>query len=1071
MKTVSFTESQQAAIDVSQRHRDACVVAGPGSGKTTVLVEYFRRLVEVDVDPGRILAITFTEKAAGNMRAKLAEAFQEDPVVRAKLERAWVSTVHGFCARLLKENAVLAGVDPQFVVADDLESARLRQQAIDRAVAVLFEEHPATVRNLIRGLSSFEFETAVLSAYDGMRGAGMDIEQLAAIPPPPGVTRREVAEAVEALRLDPLDGWKPEQKHYRKTVLEQADRIVAARGPRETLLAIGAFSVNLTKCKQGTPARELVRRLRDDLIERFQYSLISELYHAERETLLEILRRFDRTYRELKRQAGALDFADLEESAVRLLEQSPETRARLQSQFEHIVMDEFQDTNGQQARLLRLLRRPGRFYAVGDINQSIFGFRHAEPDVFREYRDQVERRVDLDDNFRSRPPILSAVETIAEGAAGIESRPLTARREFDDWREVCVEAIAALAGQVDAALEIEAQWVARRILELTGQPERPFAFRDIAVLVRNTEVLGAFTGAFDAAGIPCVVSRGKGFYEAREVKDLTHLLRVIANPRDEMSLAVVLRSPLVQVSDEALLRLKMQDGNLGAALAHLSSAASDFDAGDFAKLCRFRDRLRGWRARREHVSFDRLLLAAIDDCGYPAEPGTRAWANIEKLLAQARRVTGRLSLDQFVEELAAVRASDPREPDAPPEDSANAVNVMTVHAAKGLEFPVVFVSALHKGVQTNPPVIAFSRRFGLGAHWRHPASGEEVDDLFQSAIREERKKLEDEESSRLLYVAMTRAEQHLALSFSVVGKRRENWVKLVVPKLGIGLDQPREETQTHTAPDGKEWKLHLRVVDRPPGPMSRPLLEEIAPPVERIAPPKVGEQQDTNANVTGVNAFATCPRQYYIGHYLGWEGRPRRLRDSGELPAAELGTQVHALLAGVAVPDPDPEALRLADVFRQSPLGRRAARAARVEREFDFLMALEGLVLRGQVDLWFEEGGDLVIVDYKTDSVTAHEAHQRAQDYTMQLRLYALALERATGRAPNRAWLHFLRPNTAIEVDLRPSLLDAPEQIVRDFQDAQSRLDFPLVEAEHCQRCAFFHDLCPSKYSSSGTGS
>ena len=145
-------------------------------------------------------------------------------------------------------------------------------------------------------------------------------------------------------------------------------------------------------------------------------------------------------------------------------------------------------------------------------------------------------------------------------------------------------------------------------------------------------------------------------------------------------------------------------------------------------------------------------------------------------------------------------------------------------------------------------------------------------------------------------------------------------------------------------------------------------------------------------------------------------------------------------------------------------LGRRLARASRVEREFDFLMAVDDLVVGGQVDLWFEEGGELVIVDYKTDSVNAAEAHRRALEYAWQLRLYALAVERVVGRAPDRAWLHFLRPNTAIAVDVAPSLLESPAELVRDFAGAQSKLAFPLNEGERCRRCEFFHGLCPSAF-------
>jgi superfamily I DNA/RNA helicase len=460
---MNFTRDQLDAVDVAQRHLDTCVVAGPGSGKTTVLVEYFRRLVEAGVDPLRILAITFTEKAAGNMRKKLAEQFRDDPEIRGKLERAWVSTVHGFCMRLLRENAVAAGVDPEFRIVEGNEAWRMQQESMAAAMDALFQEHPARLRALIRGLSSFEFEDAVLSAYDAMRGVGVRVEDLAGYPVPQGVSTAEIAAMTNALRDQPVTAWSGAQRQHLDSILEGAERIVTAAGPLEALRAIVGFSANLKKCKKGTVAYDLVKQLRG-LIEDARYSLITEFYAPQRGMLIDILRRFDLLYRERKRQAGALDFGDLEEFAVRLLAEHPDTRARLQNQFDHILMDEFQDTNGQQAQLLELVRTPDRFYAVGDINQSIYGFRHAEPQGFLEYRAEIERRgrrlVNLADNFRSRPEILSAVETIVDGAPGIEPRRLTAGRVFEKLRPVCVDVLAA------TDLEMEAHTVARRKLRL-----------------------------------------------------------------------------------------------------------------------------------------------------------------------------------------------------------------------------------------------------------------------------------------------------------------------------------------------------------------------------------------------------------------------------------------------------------------------------------------------------------------------------------------------------------------------------------------------------------------------------
>jgi ATP-dependent exoDNAse (exonuclease V) beta subunit len=1040
--STSFTPAQTDAVDVSRRHQDACVVAGPGSGKTTVLVEYFRRLVAAGVDPLRILAITFTEKAAANMRQKLGRAFQDQPETRARMERAWVSTVHGFCHRLLKENAVFAGVDPEFTIADERQSLRLQQESVMAAINGLLAERLEPMRALIRGLSNYEFEAHLLKAYDTMRGAGIGVAELSDFPVPAGVSPDDIEASLDALRNELPDAWTYAQKQELERALEGAERIVAADTPLEALQAIQQFSCSLNKCRRNTPAYNLLKAMIEQ-IKQAPYLLITEHYAPQRELLIEIMRRFDRTYRERKRAAGLLDFSDLEEFTARLLEERPEVRARLQRQFDHILMDEFQDTNGQQARLISLLRPPDRFYAVGDINQSIYGFRHAEPEGFRQYRDEIVQRgrhlVELTENFRSRADILDAVEYLTDGLPGIVERPLVPGRKFEDAPDCSVEVIVA------SEIAVEAGHVAHRISSAALQG---CEFRDIAVLVRNTEVISAFTTAFDAAGIPYVVNRGRGFYESREVNDLTHLLRVIANPRDEISLAVVLRSPLVGASDEDLLRLKPEKNNLSAGLP---------------QLAQFHERLNRWRARREYVTFDRLLLDAIDESGYPAAP------NIDKFLAQARAAASRMSLDEFIEELALVRADDPREADAPPEDSANAVKIMTVHSAKGLEFPVVFVAAMHKGVDSSAPAIGFSRHAGLGARWRNPASDEDKSDLFLHALAQEIKQREIEEGNRLLYVAMTRAERRLVLSFSATNRKPKEWDKTVIERF---LLDPATPASSELKPEGT-WKVQVLVTGAEFELVRAPATAQTQTGIEYIAPPEVTGQQDTNATVTALARFANCPRQYFLAQYLGYEGRERELEETdeeGALSAGDFGTQVHALLADKPVAKPDPEALRLAEVFRQSALGRRAARAIRIEREFDFLMAVDDLVIRGQIDLWFEEAGELVLVDYKTDEVTASQAEDRAHDYSMQLRLYAMALERVSGRAPSRACLHFLRPNRVVEVDLTPSLIESPEQIVRDFQEAQAALDFPLVEGDHCCRCQFYKDLCPAPTGSAVPG-
>jgi ATP-dependent exoDNAse (exonuclease V) beta subunit len=1076
---VDFTPRQLEAIDISQARQDTCVVAGPGSGKTRVLVERYRRLVEGGVAPLRILAITFTEKAARNMKERLAEAFHAMPERRRELEQANISTVHGYCARLLRENSIAAGIDPEFRVLDARQSTIMQRQAASDALDRTFASEPEAMQHLMRGLTSPELANNIPDVYDAMRCAGVPAGELHGFVIRGETGWHELREALAEVAHETPIGWSLSQTARLREIIDAAAPLAKlADQPLtpETFRAIEEFPTSLRGLKQNNAIANGLKRIKDDIVPALYRTLLTEYYSRERQALIALLEGFDRIYGERKRAIGVLDYADLEGFAVRLLEESAEIRTRVRDQFQHVLMDELQDTNGQQAKLLTLLRAPGAFFAVGDVNQSIYGFRHAGPDVFRKYRDEVERNgkrpVELLENWRSREGILRAVETILHQAPGIEEQRLIAAKKFSLKPEAPVEVIAGIADTAEAALELEARWVARRILDFQGSLELEdgtAGYGDIALLVRNSEVLPPFTRAFVQAGIPYLLNQSKGFFETREVVDLMNLLRAIDNPRDEISLAGVLRSPFVGVSDEALLRLKIT-GNLGSALRKIEHLSALFSGDDLLKLRGFRERLLGWRESRDLAGYDRLLMRAMDETGYTADPGSRAAANIEKFFALAREASARITLAEFVEELQSMRDADARDGDAPPEDAVNAVRIMTVHAAKGLEFPVVFLAGLHKAIQQGAGSLAFSPRVGLGAQWVNPATGEKKRDWFLRNIEDETRQREAEEANRLFYVAMTRAEERLVFSYSSFGKRKE-WAALLEQSLGLDLSVPSQRVQLVQAANGESFPVRVFASNQAPE------LAETAPQkaagtqVEVVSRPAVGDQYDFSANVTAVALFADCPRRYYLERYLGWRGNTPHKLQIGEdedprdaVDATKFGRDVHALLAGQPVEQETAEARKLVEAFHRSELGKRAAQASRLEREFDFVMAIENVVLRGQIDLWFEERGELVLVDYKSDDIKGGEAAaERAQFYAPQLRLYALALERITGRSPSEGFLHFLRPGIAWPVALERTLLDNPEELVRDFREAQETLDFPLREGEHCTRCPYFRGLCPAR--------
>ena len=997
---MNFTESQHRAIQSGSKG-DTCVVAGPGSGKTLVLVERLRWLVESKgIDPAHILAITFTEKAARQMLERLLEG--ASPERRQAYHRARISTVDAFCVRFLREHALEAPIDPEFQVIDAWQAEMELRHVIGEVLDVSYSANPSSALGFLK-------------SFAGSRSRSEEI------------SLSSVHEQV--LRL------------YRSMR-------VAGVAPRPP------------KLNEGPSSGE---------------------FQAQRAWIAEVLEKVDRAYRGWKRAAGLVDFSDLGELAVRILERGRVRRLP----FQHILVDEYQDTNPLQANLIVLLRKHAAdancvLFGVGDINQSIYGFRDADPEVFRGFREEVRAGggevVDLRENFRSRPEILLAAERLLVGAEGLETRPLVAQRGLSRKDDPGVEVIVARHQKKWVARQREARHVAARVIELrgqlrTGNPAKTPAWKDFAVLVRTHNLVREFYTHLREAGIPCQVAGGTGFFEAREVRDFMCLLQVLSNPRDEIRLAAVLCSPLVGVSDETLLRLKLRTGNLADTLREDHIVPGD----DGERLRTFVERLGRWRGSLDSVPPDLVVWRILGETGYEAftlsqSDGSQKAAGVRKLAELSRDLhdSGRFTFRELVDRLTEWQASRPQQPEAEPRENAeDAVQIMTMHNAKGLEFPIVFLPALDYQSRGSSDALAYLPAGGMGVKWIDPQAGEEAPDpVFQSS-REQRKKREKEENNRLLYVAMTRAEEHLVLS-AALGTNVTGSARLLRDRLGLKLDQsdevPREEEK-----DGLRFRLFRTGQDAEP---ARADPTEVAQPeVHVVDPLEPGESIDTSAAVTSIALHAHCPRKYYLSRYLGFEplhsqvtipAEDELASPSDETDASELGGRVHKVLAGSLAPeDAGPEAMLLARNFQQSEFGQRAN--ANAVREQSLLFAVDNHLLQGQIDLWFDDGAERVLIDYKTDQVTAHEVEGRAQDYALQIQLYAQALQQGSGKSPNRGVLYFLRPNAAVDVDVSQPALDKAQQSVRDFFAAQSQQRFPLQVGKHCFRCAHYGNLCPAR--------
>lgn len=1065
-----LNESQRAAVE--RWGQDVCVVAGPGSGKTRVLIERFRWLVQQkSISARRILAVTFTEKAATEIKKRLIDTFAESAPLREEIERAWVSTIHGFCTRLLKENAIAAGIDPEFRLLDEAESQIALRRLAGLALDGLLAEHLESMRVLLYELDTGASDIAdgIIDLYEELRSAGVPIGDLR---PPQGCVAAPwdaVTSAARVLLTDPPNGnYKQREAHIK--LHHWAREVQQAQGSWQDRVAMLERMPKPSSLKIGTRARSLAQELRDSTIPAVQGELLLGVREPLYPIVIEAVQRMHREYAAFKRANGCLDFDDLQEQAIHLLETNHELRQRVAASFDQILMDELQDTNRLQWRLIDLIRRPGSLFAVGDINQSIYYFRHADPSVFRDYRDSLAARneaVDeLRENYRSRVEVLNVINAVTPYLlGGVEPHRLVARRESPPKTAPSVEFVQTFNARPDSEpVQLEARWIARRIRELN-----PARYSQVAILARTIASLTFIQEALDEFGIPSVTTGGRGFFEAREVRDLQALLAVLANPRDEISLALVLRSPLVGASDEALLRLR-SNPDLPAALDELI-ANIDSPGVDSERLHWFWTLVNNLRRRIDNLPPDQLITPFLDEAGYQQGLPARARANIAKFLALLRQRHGRqpVPLAQLADDIDQRRQTH-SEPEAAAAEITNSVRLMSIHAAKGLEFPIVFIAAMRNGGQNRKPILCFDCQHFLGASWRHPSpipnQAKGISDSVHLRVMANRKRQESSEEDRLLYVAMTRAEEQLIFTASPAGQG--DWVKRISDAFGQPAGVPKQEhVETVYLLKGET----VRIIHTGEAIHSdyTPVTPAVPDSVEDLDSPPLPDQHETTLPVTSVAQFSFCPRQYYLARYLRWPApaRKRELEhqpEDGEFTASEFGQLVHGMLSGEPTKDAPAEAATMVEGFHSSELGRRAARADRIEREFDFLIELEGMILRGQIDLWFEENGEAILVDYKSDAVEAGNEHLHALRYGPQLRLYALALERHLGRPPDRAYLWYLRTNRAVAVSLAGEQMERAREQVRSLRSAQSTLEFPLREGSHCLRCSYYHNACPSTF-------
>jgi ATP-dependent helicase/nuclease subunit A len=853
---LQFTDEQRAVIETDGV--DLVVVAGAGSGKTRVLVERYLRLLRHE-PPDRLLAITFTDKAAREMnervRARLEQIARHAQGAerqlweerRDEIEAARIGTIHSFCATLLRAHPAETGLDPRFDLLDDVAAGLLLAEAVDLALSQRLEEtHQAADDSALQSLLNSFGLNDVRTMLSGML---RNSEARAAIDTLPidhvsllatWRTRLNTAQ-VSALRellcdsewslaiRDLLDITNLAQASDKlgAQVLALAPLLVdlAQQGtafaaperlaPIKAINLQGGAAKNWGGAESVAAAKAALRGLRS------AYQRYAEILEWQWDDALEaqaaavvlalagLAQHANTRYHTAKANRNLLDFDDLERLAVRLLSEHPSVRQRWQSELAAILVDEFQDTNPEQRHLIELLSQPessssssGRLLIVADGKQSIYRFRGADVSVFEQMRAAIResgQEIRLDRSFRAHARLIALVNHVF---ANVMARPsyqpyevpyevLRAEREASP-HPVVVELLLTEASPDLSQSELrqrEAEHLARRIQTLINQQHpmiwepaeqlwRAPQYGDLALLFQASTVFPVYEAALRAVGIPFLTTAGRGYYARNEVRDLLHVLHVLERTDNDFALVGALRSPLFAIDDNQLVALRLAgDGSLWQQLQHAEQLSPELI---FARDC-----LRQLMHLRARVTVVELLHELLKQTGYLAtmsgfSDGERRRVNTEKLLGVARTF-GSSGLGTLLLYLEEVLRQEARESEAPLE-GGNAVRLMTIHRAKGLEFPIVALPDLARTALTVQAPWLAQRQHGLAVRLRRGTEWVTPVGYWLSKADDERR--ERAERERLAYVALTRAKDYLFLAGQTRQKSAADWLSQIVGALG-----------------------------------------------------------------------------------------------------------------------------------------------------------------------------------------------------------------------------------------------------------------------------------------------
>ncbi|MBP2640275.1 MAG: hypothetical protein H6Q66_1226 [Firmicutes bacterium] len=1162
----NYTPVQQTAITYIG---NMALAAGAGSGKTRVLVERYVHILRTQKSNcDNIFAVTFTNKAAKEMKERIRDQIKillkdshsgNEQVflekTKQQLEYAPISTIHSLCGRILRDNPVEAVLDPNFSVLDEVQADLLLKETVNDVLRRGANTGAEWLDKLAYSYGKKSLSGAFVTLYKKcelqIALQQFDLESLLT-PYRQGLNQEaSIKEKLKTACQDLLaansgNGKKTLHAMTVENIREHWMEVEAAidryGNSDDSQSAEHTLEQYLGSLTTRAKDKEIVAEIQiryEDLKQLALTQTALKLMPALHHYLLEISENFAKK----KNSLHALTYNDLEQRTWKLLYDNKTVCRKYQERIHHMMVDEFQDTNDLQRQIVYLLCGGDaeilygeKLFVVGDPKQSIYRFRGADVSVF----DRVCRDIaagggmllDLDTNFRSVAGLLEVFNDVFADLMGtsddlVKFNNLQAHR-FCSEDLPCVELRVIDKGSLapeDEGVEKQAEALAQRIRAMVdrrenvirqGEKTGPVSFRDIAILFSASATMPVYEAALQRNRIPYYIFGGRGFYRCQEICDMLNLMRVVDNCYNETALVGVLRSPFFMLSDETLLYLKMQGGALWQGLKEVkSNQVLPEEQQNAAHLA--------WQtiSKLRHlcgfVKVADLLKLALAETGYAELAltefmGLQVYANIYKLIAIAEEFHAEdfATLNdflQYIETLASQQADEGAEQIE--SEAGDTVKLMTVHKAKGLQFPVVFLPELQRRFHEDTALAIFDPSQGIGLKVPDSAGAIAPTRLYQDAAARERK-YSFLEMKRLFYVAVTRAQDYLVLYTIMETSKitvQKDFLELNTFFKWLGKICGFEDADS--LPDalqpGKGKILVYR--DAPETVSLSDITMDPEDSIQNIAVPDPGEISDFIAalkpvreqkpdtvrffSASSLQLYRHCPRAFFYRYVAGMPALDTHLPASSpgaSAPAHLVGLAIHRFYETVRPEDDLMERLMSAareavpaewvdEVAKVSvPLALQCRRSdffrgitERIwRREWRFNYYLNQFSFTGSVDcLLAYPDGTLGIVDYKTDLVDSAGFAAKVEEYRWQLGLYALAAEAVHKRPVKDARLYFVRLDKTAEVPVgNEQLLNIQQELTNActyIADHHDEADY-LCNSQWCCFCEFTA-FCPGSQS------